>query len=273
MSAGEAKSSAAHPRSRGEHLLASLEGLNRQGSSPLTRGALSWAKDLWDSAGLIPAHAGSTAAAESESAAQGAHPRSRGEHGGPGARAHRPHGSSPLTRGARPVAVYGGAPLRLIPAHAGSTAAAPTPPHGEQAHPRSRGEHNSVSAPSMGKMGSSPLTRGALHDGSGNFSTSLGSSPLTRGAREDEDLTADDVGLIPAHAGSTWNDLVEKITGTAHPRSRGEHLERGKRYNGKPGSSPLTRGARISTRCVTILRGLIPAHAGSTGLTCTNRVG
>ena len=50
------------------------------------------------------------------------------------------------------------------------------------AHPRSRGEHRALPSDSSTSMGSSPLTRGALRN-----------TPLPQG----------DVGLIPAHAGST----------------------------------------------------------------------
>ncbi len=70
----------------------------------------------------------------------------------------------------------------IIPAHAGST---PTGwPATELAgdHPRSRGEHSRCSTRLYRATGSSPLTRGAL-----------------RGLFEDEC----DIGVIPAHAGST----------------------------------------------------------------------
>ena len=51
------------------------------GSSPLTRGKLRSAATARMSAGLIPAHAGKTAAAWQACAACAAHPRSRGENG------------------------------------------------------------------------------------------------------------------------------------------------------------------------------------------------
>ena len=92
---------AAHPRSRGEHLITSLEHEARWGSSPLTRGALNRAGQNTTAPGLIPAHAGSTGGWSCVSATMGAHPRSRGEHKPDMAPEQSPQGSSPLTRGAR----------------------------------------------------------------------------------------------------------------------------------------------------------------------------
>ena len=50
----------------------------------------------------------------------------------------------------------------------------------------------------------------------------------------------------------------------AHPRSRGEHREAAKKLSPSEGSSPLTRGARDVENPTAPVRGLIPAHAGST---------
>ena len=50
----------AHPRSRGEHALRALQFGHMFGSSPLTRGAHFQSQMNTLSAGLIPAHAGST---------------------------------------------------------------------------------------------------------------------------------------------------------------------------------------------------------------------
>ena len=57
---GHAAQTAAHPRSRGEHRISERNGEAIAGSSPLTRGALDAVRGVGDSAGLIPAHAGST---------------------------------------------------------------------------------------------------------------------------------------------------------------------------------------------------------------------
>ena len=92
-----------------------------QGSSPLTRGKRELRQLQARNRGLIPAHAGKTAANASPYGCTGAHPRSRGENP---CRADRPFlalGSSPLTRGKQfETRQYKFGP-RLIPAHAGKT--------------------------------------------------------------------------------------------------------------------------------------------------------
>ena len=113
----------AHPRSRGENSPASEPQMPTPGSSPLTRG-----KHPDDGAdggrlGLIPAHAGKTRPASSTGRFTGAHPRSRGENTVWPYPEENEKGSSPLTRG-KPPRWRGRPPrVRLIPAHAGKTAA------------------------------------------------------------------------------------------------------------------------------------------------------
>ena len=93
----------AHPRSRGEHWAAKEIDAQSIGSSPLTRGAPNKSFRQWSRKRLIPAHAGSTVLRTSARLRRTAHPRSRGEHD----RSHLGqiafNGSSPLTRGARPL--------------------------------------------------------------------------------------------------------------------------------------------------------------------------
>ena len=115
--------------------------LQRQGSSPLTRGARGLRVRRWPAVRLIPAHAGSTFRCGVEARPVRAHPRSRGEH-------RRPR------RHDRRV-------LRLIPAHAGSTAILKPITVDTRAHPRSRGEHDRGTFQCGESSGSSPLTRGA----------------------------------------------------------------------------------------------------------------
>ena len=113
----------AHPRSRGENAVVSLEQLAPAGSSPLTRGKLRRAPVLRSPSGLIPAHAGKTVLRAQSGVSPRAHPRSRGENLPDRDAATAIAGSSPLTRGKQGelagTTVGGG----LIPAHAGKTAA------------------------------------------------------------------------------------------------------------------------------------------------------
>ncbi len=153
------------------------------GSSPLTRGALCHDLIQGRAEGLIPAHAGSTAPVVFLPAITSAHPRSRGEHRGDRPVIFAVDGSSPLTRGARPPPARRRGREGLIPAHAGSTCSALQQRRHDWAHPRSRGEHGGAVTALLTGLGSSPLTRGALVAGP---------------------VMSSSLGLIPAHAGSTW---------------------------------------------------------------------
>ena len=70
----------AHPRSRGEHILARLAPYDVKGSSPLARGTHLRHNNTASSRGLIPARAGNTPARICVRLLGWAHPRSRGEH-------------------------------------------------------------------------------------------------------------------------------------------------------------------------------------------------
>ena len=132
---------------------------------------------------------------------------------------------------------------RLIPAHAGKTSCTNRGLEPTGAHPRSRGENYPPCLPRRPRRGSSPLTRG---------------KPARRERRRTHR------GLIPAHAGKTKNCYCHTCAKAAHPRSRGENDFHLHPKTGKPGSSPLTRGKRLSGVCPSLYPGLIPAHAGKT---------
>ena len=214
------------------------------GSSPLTRGAPRHVCDRPVPCGLIPAHAGSTSHRRSLRWAARAHPRSRGEHGDVNNFWQAIAGSSPLTRGAHFDQAETFHAKGLIPAHAGSTLHDVRADFRHWAHPRSRGEHLVRSNRLPCGNGSSPLTRGALWR----------CCRFGRCCR-----------LIPAHAGSTAWAAETPSANRAHPRSRGEHTCVAVIPGLSKGSSPLTRGAQLHVAGDHRTRGLIPAHAGSTG--------
>ena len=89
----------AHPRSRGENLVAARPCVISRGSSPLTRGKQRPPANHLTAGGLIPAHAGKTRVRFAVELSQRAHPRSRGENVGGGSQYVVGYGSSPLTRG------------------------------------------------------------------------------------------------------------------------------------------------------------------------------
>ena len=155
------------------------------GSSPLTRGKRTRPSDNPVRGGLIPAHAGKTHASCGPFTPYKAHPRSRGENESESDGDISASGSSPLTRGKHRQPRRKGRRCGLIPAHAGKTSVHRRCARQRWAHPRSRGE-NAQQPPSV-------LCGG-------------GSSPLTRGKLRELHDRAQEVGLIPAHAGKTaWN--------------------------------------------------------------------
>ena len=171
-----------HPRIRGEHVSALLNAIEDAGSSPHTRGARPTSWPRRQPCGIIPAYAGSTELTFSAGVSRRDHPRIRGEHAALASQAHSIAGSSPHTRGARARTIATLLRSRIIPAYAGSTIAASWSSPAPMDHPRIRGEHPPSSKALLPGRGSSPHTRGALHDRVGGQAGS---------------------GIIPAYAGST----------------------------------------------------------------------
>ena len=174
--------SQAHPRSRGENATRCICDSTLCGSSPLTRGKPPGSHYDRRHHRLIPAHAGKTVCGRACPPTSSAHPRSRGENAAPPSLRRSRGGSSPLTRGKRGSRDHGPDYRRLIPAHAGKTAARRRPLQLTGAHPRSRGENQERTKTMALNNGSSPLTRGKP------------GAPRQPHARER---------LIPAHAGKT----------------------------------------------------------------------
>ena len=193
----------AHPRSRGEHnpsltLIGAVIG-----SSPLARGTPAARSVSKPQLRLIPARAGNTDCSDWLSPRAPAHPRSRGEHSGAITSPSAMVGSSPLARGTRAAEERQRIRFRLIPARAGNTPCRVPGRSGYPAHPRSRGEHMTVQDKGEYILGSSPLARG----------TPAHLRPQPQESR-----------LIPARAGNTARirDFNRRLS--AHPRSRGEHV-------------------------------------------------
>ena len=152
-------------------------------------------------------------------------------------------GSSPLTRGKHCRQAQHPGRAGLIPAHAGKTSCSDSYPASKRAHPRSRGENRRARARMRLARGSSPLTRGK---------PVIDSTVARRGR------------LIPAHAGKTYRRGAARSAARAHPRSRGENALYRSNTAWTRGSSPLTRGKRLTSILAALSRGLIPAHAGKT---------
>ena len=192
---------------------------------------------------LIPAHAGKTLGIKVDGDVCEAHPRSRGENSLIIQAVLSREGSSPLTRGKRRLQRHHHGLHGLIPAHAGKTLISLMVVIGDPAHPRSRGENGlgnprrppllglipahagktSAPSPSSPFSEAHPRSRGENFKHGIEAPLDLGSSPLTRGKRRSGCQRPCLRGLIPAHAGKTHYLRRLAVSGSAHPRSRGEN--------------------------------------------------
>ena len=91
----------------------------------------------------------------------------------------------------------------------------------------------------------------------------FGSSPLARGTSEAMRAAKEGLRLIPARAGNILYMSVVGFGLTAHPRSRGEHLDGELEPRDAFGSSPLARGTSVKQNADDRARRLIPARAGN----------
>ena len=134
-------------------------------------------------------------------------------------------------------------PLEIIPTCTGNTQSGRLTSKFKWDHPRTCGEHSTVTISPLLSVGSSPHVRGAL-------------SQLQCPCRW--------LGIIPACAGSTL--FCHRFFGRFrdHPRMCGEHLPESAICGHSRGSSPHVRGAQNLLPIMQDLDGIIPACAGST---------
>ena len=151
-------------------------------------------------------------------------------------------GSSPRMRGA-----VGQHRLRhhepgIIPAHAGSSCAHASTFLFGWDHPRACGEQVSSAMSLRSQMGSSPRMRGAVE--------------IAVAARYV-------LGIIPAHAGSRSSVTGRTSPSRDHPRACGEQSKMLTPQAAMSGSSPRVRGAVDGAPSLSVVKGIIPARAGS----------
>ncbi len=227
----------------GEHDTTCTRSPRDTGSSPHVRGAHSTRPSAHCRTGIIPACAGSTLKVSGRLRFAWDYPRMCGEHIVANRNCGSVQGSSPHVRGARAGRARPAGPSGIIPACAGSTLTPATSRCTSGDHPRMCGEHY----------------------GDSDFVNELeGSSPHVRGARFIKSATQDAVGIIPACAGSTVEQLFLTTVIGDHPRMCGEHTDLGKIVRVQWGSSPHVRGAPYRQAVFRHRAGIIPACAGST---------
>ena len=171
-----------HPRMCGEHDAGIVAADFSRGSSPHVRGARRRRPRPCAQRGIIPACAGSTLNESAMTSVLWDHPRMCGEHVSVSTLESYCVGSSPHVRGARNPLLPRQLLLGIIPACAGSTMRQTSSGRSPRDHPRMCGEHYKAVSRETFDPGSSPHVRGALsavHD------------------------ACDDLGIIPACAGST----------------------------------------------------------------------
>ena len=193
--------------------------------------------------GIIPAHAGNTKMPRHRKPACRDHPRACGEHSIIFFLRLSVKGSSPRMRGTRVLIQRLIGLYRIIPAHAGNTISVPASSLTGGDHPRACGEHGVHMTPLMSLRGSSPRMRGTPYI---------------------ECSCLNGTGIIPAHAGNTYENGCTVVKYRDHPRACGEHRKPLTRHVTPQGSSPRMRGTLDVQQTAAGGVGIIPAHAGNT---------
>ncbi len=298
------RSTAAHPRRRGEneHVPRTLSPW--RGSPPQARGERRPRHRGHGARRLTPAGAGETARRRRPWPSTTAHPRRRGENASfVGCRCPK-SGSPPQARGELPFFVNQGYEVRLTPAGAGRTRWSPRSARRTTAHPRRRGENHGIHTDPTDVHGSPPQARGELRRmellmpgvrltpaGAGRTqpptrstaartahprrrgenaaavrwpATVSGSPPQARGELGIGRADRGSDRLTPAGAGRTCPPPTRSTPGTAHPRRRGENCPLGATQNASSGSPPQARGEHRRPGVVRHGLRLTPAGAGRT---------
>ena len=234
--------------------------------------------------GIIPAHAGFTAGVHPRVSRPPDHPRTRGVYRRLAWAARRSHGSSPHTRGLRPVNMYDNPTAWIIPARAGFTRSGPCArcrAGGSSPHTRglrrpcrrplpcrgiipAHAGFTASSVPPGGSWPDHPRTRGVYANRSGSVQVAGGSSPHTRGLHLAASGEHAAERIIPAHAGFTRGPRNRCLRWPDHPRTRGVYYDACVQFLAVGGSSPHTRGLLQVHLHLAVLDRIIPAHAGFT---------
>ena len=236
--------------------------MTTSGSSPLTRGTLTFCNPPNIQCRFIPAYAGNSLRRRGKESVRPVHPRLRGELLFLIEIFAFCNGSSPLTRGTQTQPEQCFMNRRFIPAYAGNsrgfdvqqttkTGSSPLT-RGTRLNvhlvqttewfiPAYAGNSRSISS-AMSLSPVHPRLRGELGVLRYRSGLSCGSSPLTRGTHAVLGFQEQPARFIPAYAGNSrtrkWFAQIRAV----HPRLRGELLAPLQSVALIAGSSPLTRG-------------------------------
>ena len=151
----------AHPRMRGDHSPYRRRHHHPLGPPPHARGSRVDTPSGARHDRPTPACAGITAHLTSGRSSSPAHPRMRGDHPEPHAFQEAQLGPPPHARGSRDTVVRPQLQLRSTPACAGITGRLGPLHAARPAHPRMRGDHQSVLVAVRGQLGPPPHARGS----------------------------------------------------------------------------------------------------------------
>ena len=155
-------SSTDHPRACGANFSARRTRGIIRGSSPRMRGKRRLKGSANHRPRIIPAHAGQTCGVGDYFVAFSDHPRACGANSMAYCASSGVNGSSPRMRGKLANCPIIGSPLRIIPAHAGQTAASGRSSRATPDHPRACGANRNACHALSRSFGSSPRMRGKL---------------------------------------------------------------------------------------------------------------
>ncbi len=212
---------------------------------------------------IIPAHAGQTTSFVLPAIAVPDHPRACGANGSSDWCRCPICGSSPRMRGKQACHVRARSIVRIIPAHAGQTAAGCPRWARIRIIPAHAGQTDSLQ---LSRVANSdhPRACGANLLRPQQPRCGLGSSPRMRGKRDPCTIRLSEDRIIPAHAGQTTLIATPKPSASDHPRACGANYEKMASPEGHVGSSPRMRGKLGAGLSDTATVRIIPAHAGQT---------
>ncbi len=232
-----------HPRLRGDHITSRQSWHRQHGSPPPARGP--------------PSRTGTPRPRSP------AHPRLRGDHSRVRSVGSIRGGSPPPARGP-PFRLTERSPSsRLTPACAGTTGRVRTAACRRAAHPRLRGDHESLGFASTYTAGSPPPARGPLTRPV-RLVVVARLTPACAGTTREARGPGPRPPAHPACAGTTMSRLTPTARTSAHPRLRGDHVVVTQVVRTVTGSPPPARGLRELGQLGAQLDRLTPACAGTT---------